>query len=366
MRGETGITPPKGFPSAIHAHTEGNPFPLGEVVRYLAELGRLDEAWEDSAGFKNIGVPQGIRDVIGQRLMRLSKPCNLALTTASVIGREFGFNLLATLTDSAGSEELLDVMEEVISARIIEDLPGATVRCQFRHALMQQTLAENISAGRKAQIHASIGEALEELYGENPGEHTGELAHHFTQAVSILGNEKMLRYTLLAGERALESYAWEEAMQHFIRGLEVKGVDPIGREPAADADAADLLFGLARSKSAYFSFWHDNQQTVSNLRSDFEYRVKVGDNDRAGEIAQSPPRIPVGRPSGLMDLLEVVLNIAVPDSSAKGQLLARYGWVAGVEEADYSAAARAFREPSEIARGNHEGLLLQRTLVQAA
>ena len=92
---------------------------------------------------------------------------------------------------------------------------------------MQQTLAEHISAGRKAQIHASIGEALEELYGENPGEHTGELAHHFTQVVSILGNEKMLRYTLLSGERALESYAWEEAMQHFIRGLEVKGVDPI-------------------------------------------------------------------------------------------------------------------------------------------
>ena len=105
---------------------------------------------------------------------------------------------------------------------------------------------------------------------------------------------------------------------------------------------------------------------MSNLRSDFEYRVKVGDNDRAGEIAQSPPRIPDGLPSGLMDVLEVVLNIAVPDSSAKGQLLARYGWVAGVEEADYSAAARAFREASGIARGNHEGLLLQRTLVQAA
>ena len=123
---------------------------------------------------------------------------------------------------------------------------------------------------------------------------------------------------------------------------------------------------MARSKSAYFSFWHDNEQTVSNLRSAFEYRVNVGDNDRAVKIAQSPPRIPVGRRSGLMEVLEVVLNITVPDSSAKGQFLAHYGWVAGVEEADYSSVARAYREASEIARGNHEGLLLQRTLVQAA
>lgn len=185
VRGETGITPPEGFLSAIHAHTDGNPFFLGEVVRYLAELGRLDEAREESAGFKNIGVPQRVRDVIGQRLMRLSEPCNLALTTASVIGREFEFNLLASLTDSAGTDstgsgELLDLMEEAISARIIDDLPGATVRYQFRHALMQQTLAENISAGRKVRLHANIGEALERVYGENPGDHTGELAHHFT------------------------------------------------------------------------------------------------------------------------------------------------------------------------------------------
>ena len=181
-----------------------------------------------------------------------------------------------------------------------------------------------------------------------------------------MGNEKMLRYTLLAGERALESYAWEEATQHFIRGLEAKGIDLNGREPAADAQAADLLFGLARAKSAYFSFWADIGQTVSNLRSAFEYRVAAGDSDRAVEIAQSPPRLPVGGRSGLMDIMEAALNIAAPGSSAKGQLWAHYGWVAGVEDADYPAAERAFREALEIARDNNDSLLLQRTLAQAA
>ena len=364
---ETGITPPDQLLSAIHSHTEGNPFFLGEVVRYLAEQGRLDDASEDSSGPGNLGVPQSIRDVIGQRLMRLSEACNLALTTASVIGREFEFNLLAELTESTDAEGLLDLMDEAISARMIEDLSGSTVRYQFRHSLMQQTLNENISAGRKVRLHARIGEALEKAYGADPGDHTAALAHHFTQAISLLGNGPMLRYTLMAGERALASYAWEEATQHFLRGLGVKGVDPNSTAPAPDAEAAGLLFGLARAKSAQFRLGLDNiELSVSNLRSAFDYHAAAGDKERAVEIAQSPPRVPVGERGGLRDIMEVALGIAAPRSSAKGQLLVHHGWIAGVEDGDYPAAQRSFEEAQEIARENEDGLLLQRTIAQAA
>ncbi|MCH9017966.1 MAG: hypothetical protein IIB89_09440, partial [Chloroflexi bacterium] len=363
----SGEEPSPDLIQAVFGHTEGNPFFLGEVVRYLAELGRLDEAPEDTAGAENLGIPQRVRDVIGQRLMRLTGACNLALTTASVIGRDFEFDLLAGLTDSASPEELLDLMDEAILARIIEDLPGGAVRYQFRHALMQQTLIENISSGRKVRLHARIGEALEKSYGHDPGEHTAELAHHFTQAVPVLGNERMLRYTLLAGERALDSYAWEEAVEHFTRGLEAKNVDPIGQAPADDAEAASLLFGLARAKSANFRFGPGYiHQAVANFRSAFEYHVQAGDAERAVEIAQSPPRVPVGERGGLADVMEVALGIAPPGSSVKGQLLANHGWIAGIEEIDYPLSTRSFQEALEIARDNGDGLLLQRTLAQAA
>jgi predicted ATPase len=128
---ETGITAQEGLLNAIHDHTEGNPFFLGEVVRYLAEQGQLADASADSSGtgsstlesMGDIGIPQGVRDVISQRLMRLTDPCNQALVTASVIGREFEFNLLTSLIDSASEDELLDLMDEAIAARIIEELP---------------------------------------------------------------------------------------------------------------------------------------------------------------------------------------------------------------------------------------------------
>ena len=160
----------------------------------------------------------------------------------------------------------------------------------------------------------------------------------------MVGAEQMLRYTLLAGDRALATYAHEEAVDHFIRGLEAKGIDPDGRTPAADAEAAGLLFGLSRARSALFIFRPGSvRDAVANLRSAFEYHVAAGDNERAVEIAQSLPRIPVGERGGLGDVMEVALGITPTGSSARGQLLANHGWIAGIEEIDYPTSTRSFQ-----------------------
>jgi DNA-binding CsgD family transcriptional regulator len=232
---------------------------------------------------------------------------------------------------------------------------------------MQQTLMESISSGRKMRLHARIGEALEAAYGNNPEGHTSELAHHFTQAASVLGNDRMIHYTLMAGERALATHAWEEALGHFIRGLEAKNVDPDGRLPAVDAEAAGLLFGLSRARSADLRFRPGYiKQVVANLRSAFEYHLAAGDNERAVVIAQSPPRVLVGDRGGLADVAEAALGIAPPGTVAKGQLLANYAWLAAMEQNDYPAAERSFQEALEIARDSGDVLLLQRILAQAA
>jgi len=349
---ETGFTPPEALLNAIHAHTEGNPFFLGEVIRYLADLGRLDEAPDDSSGFENLGVPQGIRDVIGQRLIRLTGPCNVALAAASVIGQEFEFSLLETLTESPDGDDLLDVMDEAISARIIEELPGAAVRYRFRHALMQQTLIETITAGRKARLHAKIGEALEIAYGDNPGEHTAELAHHFTHAVSVSGTEPMLRYTRLAGERALASHAHEVATEHFQRALTAKGVDLESAEAADDDVAAELLFSLGRSQAAVSG--HSTiilQGAVRNLKRAFEYFRQEGQQERALQVAQFHVRPRVGHRTGLIGIVGPAAEMAPPDSPDAARLFIVSGTLLGLEEGRYTEAQQAFDRALAIAEG---------------
>ena len=79
-----GVVAPGELIARIHTETDGNPLFVGEVVRLLDSEGRLlgDGAW-------NVGIPEGIREVIGRRLRRLSEECRHILLLAAVLGREF-------------------------------------------------------------------------------------------------------------------------------------------------------------------------------------------------------------------------------------------------------------------------------------
>ena len=111
------------------------------------------------------------------------------------------------------------MLEEALAARVIEELPSAVGRYQFTHALIQETLAEELSTNRRVRLHARIAEALEELYGADAEAHAAELAHHFAEATTVLGTDKLVHYSLLAGERALASYAYEDALAPLPAGL---------------------------------------------------------------------------------------------------------------------------------------------------
>ena len=96
----------------------------------------------------------------------------------------------------------------------------------------------------KASAHAEVGETLERLHQDQLEERAGELAYHFQEAVAVCGTEKIVRYSLIAGERALDSFAYEQALTHFNRVLEIK------EGQADDAETAAALFGPGRAQAA--------------------------------------------------------------------------------------------------------------------
>ena len=114
-------------------------------------------------------IPEGVREVIGRRLDRLSERCNQALTMAAVLGREFSFVQMAQLVEGTSEglneEQLLGVLEEATAARVLEELPRPAGRYQFTHALIQETLAGELSSARRVRLHARIAQMLEALYG---------------------------------------------------------------------------------------------------------------------------------------------------------------------------------------------------------
>ncbi len=93
---------------------------------------------------------------MGRRLDRLSAECNQILTIGAVIGREFGIDVLERVCELRG-DRLLDVLEEAVAARVITEVPRVPGRYIFSHALIRETLSEELTATRRVRLHRRIG-----------------------------------------------------------------------------------------------------------------------------------------------------------------------------------------------------------------
>jgi predicted ATPase len=109
---------------AVHAETEGNPFFIGEVLRHLEECRAVvprEGRWVTARPVEQLGIPEGVKEVIGRRLNRLSAAANQALSVAAVIGRDFDPGVLAALLplplgegrgEAAGDDALIAALDE--------------------------------------------------------------------------------------------------------------------------------------------------------------------------------------------------------------------------------------------------------------
>ncbi len=211
-----GKTPPAALVEAVYRETEGNPFFVHEVVRLLQSDGRLEHP--ESVESWSVEIPQGVRQVIGRRLDALGEDANAVLTVASIIGREFELRALARAADRS-EDETLELLEAAEEARIIAPIEGASGSFRFSHALVRETLYEEVRTTRRIRLHRRIADVLEERYAGHLEPHLAALAYHYCEAASGGDVAKAVDYAQQAARRALDSLAYEEAADHFDRAL---------------------------------------------------------------------------------------------------------------------------------------------------
>ena len=229
---------------AIFRQTEGNPLFVQEVIRFLSEEGliaRTDGQWANVSDQPlAMQIPEGLRDVIGKRLSRLSNAANDVLAVAAVIGREFEFTTLAAVSD-VSEEELTTAIEEAVAAAVIEErsqLGGA--RYRFTHAFFRQTLYEELIAPRRLRLHQQIARAMEQQYSTRLDEHAAELAEHFSQSSNPADLAKAVEYGERAAERSTSVYAFGEAARLLEQAAAVHEV----LAPDDTSKRCDLLLAL--------------------------------------------------------------------------------------------------------------------------
>jgi class 3 adenylate cyclase/DNA-binding CsgD family transcriptional regulator len=207
------------FARAVHAETEGNPFFVGEVLRHLTETGVVVQRagrWTTARPLAELGIPEGVREVVGRRLSRLPEAANQVLAVAAVIGPEFDVGLLAEACE-AEEDLLLDSLERAEEARLIVSVSGRPDRHAFSHALVRSTLYDDLPHTRRLRLHRRIGLALE-ARPDAPAR-VAELARHFGEAAGLGEVDRAVAYARRAGDRARADLAFEEAAAHYERGL---------------------------------------------------------------------------------------------------------------------------------------------------
>ncbi len=239
---------PNQLAEAIHRQTEGNPLFVQEVLRYLVEEGLVQRRGASGIGSGEQPlaerIPEGLRDVIGKRLSRLSEATNRILSVAAVNGREFRLDVLQQIA-GLPEEELLNALEEAKDVSLIEERTavGAVVTYRFTHAFFRQTLYDETIAPRRIHLHQQVGAALEQVYGRRLEEHAAELAEHFSYSSTPEDLTKAVKYGEMAAQRAMSVFDYGESARLLDQAIQVQDV----LDPDDTTKRCDLLLSLGQS-----------------------------------------------------------------------------------------------------------------------
>lgn len=241
----TGRDSPLSLTRLVARHTEGNPLFVVEMLKHLDETGALTLCQEshEPITLADVGLPEGIRQLIGRRLERLCLTTRRLLTIGAVMGREFRLSDIETLVD-VGEDAVLDSMDEALTASIVTEEAGAPGNFSFTHTLIREALYTSITDARRVRLHHRIASALEQQ--SSPFEpRVAELAYHFGQAAVYKSADKAVEYAARAGDHAATALAFENAAHWYDVAL--RAMDFVASNTDATAVRSELHVKRGRS-----------------------------------------------------------------------------------------------------------------------
>ncbi len=333
---------------AIYHQTDGNPLFVQEVAQVLADEQRVSHA-----NVIAIEVPDGIREAIGKRLDRLTDACNEILAVASVLGREFDLKIVANVLGRNVSDCLHDLDHAQSAGLVRRD--GTASRYRFAHAVIRETLYEEIPTLERLQKHQAIGDAMVASSGDDLDPVLSEVAHHYGEASALGNHEKAVDFAMRAAERDVRVSAIEEAMRHYeevVRVLTVNGRSDDRRVAVALLQKGRLGIPTMRVSEA-----------LDNLTRGIELARRLGDVDLLVDYVSTLVRLTSYGPQRHAALLvEEALRLLPADRTRSRALLLANLAFALRSKGDTGEVERTAREAIAQARAIEDPELLLKVL----
>jgi tetratricopeptide (TPR) repeat protein len=226
-----------------------------DVARAVAERSDgvplfIEELAQAAAGGRT-EIPGTLADLLMARLDALEPAARVVAQTAALIGREFTRDLL-TAACQLPERELERGLEQLVAAELVRRRGRALpVRYAFRHALLQEGVAQSLAADARRAVHLAIARALERAVRDLARQEPETVARHFEEAGEL---GRAVSYRLEAGRLAIARSANVEATDQLTRAIGDLEAFPDGESRAdLELDLRILLGNALISLRGYAS-----------------------------------------------------------------------------------------------------------------
>lgn len=213
---------------------EGHPFFTAELADAVRDAGFLvieDGKASLAAEFSTLSaldLPTTLEGLITSRVDRLSESQQLSLKVASIIGRVFAYRTLRDVHPIAADRSRLagHLRDLTTMGLTVQEASEPDATYAFRHVVTQSVTYNLLLNSQREQLHREVAAWYEREHVGALAPHYAILAHHWERGGDA---GKAIRYLSKAGEQALRSGAYQEAIALHQRLLALSEKAPAGR-----------------------------------------------------------------------------------------------------------------------------------------
>jgi predicted ATPase/class 3 adenylate cyclase len=261
----------------IAERADGVPLFVEELTKAVLESGAQGVSTLSAVPQPGLSVPVTLHASLMARLDRLGPVAKDVAQKGAVLGREFGYELLASVADLP-DHQLREVLDRLAGSGLLfaRGTPPQSIYL-FKHALVQDAAYGTLLRSRRQQLHTRTAAILEEQFPDITAAQPELLAHHCEQAGL---SRKAVGYLLTAGRQALARSAMKEADALLRKGLDMLAALP--DEPWRGQQELDLLIALGSALAATKGLAADEVgATLGRTRALAE---RIGRRERLGPL----------------------------------------------------------------------------------
>ncbi len=266
----------------VYQKTRGNPFFSTQFLKGLHEDALITFNWTlgywecDLVKVRDAAITSDVVEFMVRRLHKLPEATQKVLKLAACIGNQFDLATLAIICETPPEDVAADLWSALREGLMLpqsqaykffqrwekdEDREeGIVVQYRFLHDRVQQAAYALVPQDQKASRHLSIGRLLsQEISMDRWEEKIFDFIDHLNLGRSLIQEtqekSQLVRFNLIAGQRAKATTAYQAALSYFTIGIEL--LPPQSWQVEYDLT---LKFYQGAAEVSYLSHENEKQQ----------------------------------------------------------------------------------------------------------